>query len=47
MRTSKIVSFGVVVILSVYAAIFLHALNAFSNRPVGSTTASSGIIAER
>jgi hypothetical protein len=47
MRTSKIVSFGVVVILSVYGAIFLHALNAFSNRSVGATTASSGIVAQR
>jgi hypothetical protein len=46
MSTSKIVSFGVVVIFAVYAAIFLHALNAFS-KPVGSTSASSGFVAER
>jgi hypothetical protein len=45
MRTSKIVSYGFVLVLAVYAAIFVHAFNAFSNKGVGSTTAASGVAA--
>jgi hypothetical protein len=30
MRASKIVSYGIVFVLAVYATIFIHAFNAFS-----------------
>ncbi len=46
MRTSKIVSCGLVVILAVYATIFIHAFNAFSNRALDRTTAWSAMTAE-
>jgi hypothetical protein len=43
MRTWKIVSYSVVLVLAVYATIFVHAFNAFSNKGGGSTTAASGV----
>jgi hypothetical protein len=46
MRTSKIMSCGIALIVAVYAAIFIHAINAFSTRAYGSTSASSGMTAQ-
>ncbi|HYM18204.1 MAG TPA: hypothetical protein VEU06_06560 [Micropepsaceae bacterium] len=46
MRTSKIMSCGIALVVAVYAAIFIHAINAFSTRAYGSTPASSGMTAQ-